>query len=235
MKIKLMSLFVAATAVFSSTSHAVTLSLAGIANTTVGLITLDPDNRAPFPPAAVTDNAGRAAVSGRAIFVSTTDALTGVAASMNALLAVVTSTPGAFDTALTTLIGATTTTDPGIVRNATFAAGVLASTGSVDLGNSGNSTYLFLVAESGGFITGIGAYTGSAVPTTGSVTFNPAFAADGLNVGTSVLSAATTANPPTVPFTQPVSGFQLAAAVPEPSAALLGALGALGLLRRRRN
>jgi hypothetical protein len=33
---------------------------------------------------------------------------------------------------------------------------------------------------------------------------------------------------------QPISGFQLAA-VPEPSAALLGALGALGLLRRRRN
>ncbi|MBJ7284451.1 MAG: PEP-CTERM sorting domain-containing protein, partial [Akkermansiaceae bacterium] len=42
----------------------------------------------------------------------------------------------------------------------------------------------------------------------------------GLGVGTSVGSAVGT------------SGFQL---VPEPSAALLGALGSLGLLRRRRN
>ena len=41
-----------------------------------------------------------------------------------------------------------------------------------------------------------------------------------LGVGTSTYSATGT------------SGFQL---VPEPSAALLGALGALGLLRRRRN
>jgi len=108
----------------------------------------------------------------------------------------------------------------------------MTSTGSVQLGNAANSTYLFLVSEASGIITGIGAYTGSAVPNAGSVTFNPAFAGDSLGIGTSVLAAATT-----TPSVQPVSGFQLksaVAAIPEPSAALLGAIGALVLLRRRR-
>jgi len=220
MKIKVLSIFVAATAAFTATSNAVTVALGGIANTSVGLITLDADGVGSSP---------RATVSGRAIFVSVTDALTGVASSMNTLLASANSTSAAFDTELATLIGATTLTDPGIVRSTTFTNGALTSTGNQELGTVSNKTYLFLVAEAGGFITGIGAYTGSNVPSSGAVTFNPTNAGDTLLVGTSVLAAAT------VSPVQPISGFQLASAVPEPSAALLGALGALGLLRRRRN
>lgn len=220
-----MSLFVAATAALSSTSEAVTLALSGISNTTVGLITLDP-----IESPAVTL---RSAVSGRAIFVSVSTSLSGVATSMNSLLASATSTSAQFDTALATLIGTTNaSTSPGIVRSTTFTSGAMTSTGSVQLGNAANSTYLFLVSEANGVITGIGAYTGSAVPNAGSVTFNPAFAGDSLGIGTSVLAAATT-----TPSVQPVSGFQLksaVAAIPEPSAALLGAIGALVLLRRRR-
>jgi hypothetical protein len=217
MKIKLLSMFVAATAAFTATSNAVTVALAGVANTSVGLVTLDTDGVGSSP---------RAAVSGRAIFVAVTDALTGVSDSMYTLLASATSTPGAFDAALTALIGATSSTDPGIVRSTTFTSGLLSSTGNQALGDIANKTYLFLVAEAGGFITGIGAYTGANVPSTGAVTFNPTNAGDSLLVGTSVLAAAAGG--------QPISGFQLASAVPEPSAALLGALGALGLLRRRR-
>jgi hypothetical protein len=226
MKLKLLSVFVAATAAVTSTSNAVTLSLAGLASTSVGLITLDPDNRAPFPPGSLVDTAPRVTVSGRAIFVSVTDSLTGVAASMNSLLEATTSTGAQFDSALATLIGVTSSTDPGIVRSTTFTNGALSSTGATELGAVGNKTYLFLVAEAGGFITGIGAYTGANVASAGAVTINPTTAGDTLLVGTSVLAAAGGG--------QPISGFQLAAAVPEPSAALLGALGALGLLRRRR-
>jgi len=60
----------------------------------------------------------------------------------------------------------------------------------------------------------------ATVPSLGSVVMNSGSMAD-LGVGTSVYSATGT------------SGFQLAF-VPEPSTALLGMLGALGLLRRRR-
>ncbi len=211
----------AATATFTSTSNAVTVALGGIANSSVGLVTLDTDGAGVLP---------RAAVSGRAIFVSVTDALTGVSDSMNALLASATSTPSQFDTALGLLIGSTTSTDPGVVRSTTFSLGALTSSGNQEMGTLANRTYLFLVAEAGGFITGIGAYTGTNVPAGGAVTFNPANAGDTLSVGTSVLSAAIVGPP-----AQPISGFQLApVTVPEPSAALLGAIGVLGLLRRRR-
>jgi hypothetical protein len=89
---------------------------------------------------------------------------------------------------------------------------------------------MFLVAEAAGFITGIGAYTGPAIPgAPGVLTFNTGNANDSLGVGTSTLIAAGAGGG------GPVSGFQLAAAVPEPSTALLGAFGALALLRRRRN
>lgn len=224
MKTKVLSIFIATTAIFSGTSHAVSLATAVLANTSVGLVTLDPDGDA--------GSAIRTTVNGRFIVISTTTALTGVSASMNALLASSTSTPAQFDVALTSLIGVTNpTTSPGIVRSGAFTGGAITSTGAVELGSSGNTTYLFLVAESAGFITGIGSYVGPAVPTAGSITLNPAFVGDTLGVGTSVLSAAIVGPP-----AQPVSGFQLspALAVPEPSAALLGVLGALGLLRRRR-
>ncbi|MBU6171831.1 MAG: hypothetical protein KGQ87_10140 [Verrucomicrobia bacterium] len=201
MKTKLFAMFMAVTAVSTAVSSAVSVTVAGIANSSVGFVTLNGNN-----------------VSGRAIFVSTGTALTNVSTTFASLLNSTTTTPAAFDSSLSTLIGAGS---PGIIRSTTFTSGVLASSGAVEAGSIGNLTYLFLVSEASGYVTGIGAYTGPAVPSLGAVTYNPTNAGDTLAVGTSVKSGS--------------SGFQLAAAVPEPSAALLGALGALGLLRRRRN
>jgi hypothetical protein len=232
MKTKLYSIFAACTVLASTNSYGVTLTGTIIANTSVGLITLDGDNTAPFPPGSLINDYDRAAVSGRAIIVSVTNALNeaNVKSSMELLLSSTTSTGSNFDSSLSALITAVNTVDsssnPGVVRSANFTNGAITSGASSQYGSASNKTYLFLVAENGGFITGIGAYTGSNVPATGSLTFNPAFCGDTLGVGTSVLTAASGG--------QPISGFQLAA-VPEPSAALLGALGALGLLRRRRN
>ena len=109
------------------------------------------------------------------------------------------------------------TNDPGSVRSVGFTAGALASSVQVDFGAVGNKTYLWLQSTDG---SAYGLYSGIAVPSSGAVTFNSATSGD--LIGTSVYSANGT------------SGFQLVSSVPEPSAALLGALGVLGLLRRRR-
>lgn len=227
MRIKLITTLFAATAALTSISNGVTVTVAGFANSTVGLVTLDTDGAGPNL---------RTTVTGQAIFVSVTNELTGLAASMQSLLATNTSTITSFNTALNSLITGTNTvsagTNPGIIAGAsrTFTNGAIspATITGREGGSAGNITYLFLVAEQAGFITGIGAYTGPSIPSlAGTLTFNPTNAND-IGVGTSVLAAATTSP------VQPISGFQLAAAVPEPSAALLGAIGALGLLRRRR-
>lgn len=229
MKLKLLTTIFATTAALSSISNAVTVTVAGFANASVGLITVD------------TDGAGsnaRAVASGSVIFVSVTTALTNasISESMNTLLASTTSTKSQFDTSLNSLISGSNTiaaaTNPGIILGAgrAFTDGAISppTVTNREGGSAGNFTYLFLVAEQAGFITGIGAYTGPSIPSiAGTLTFNPTSSND-IGVGTSVLAAATT-NP-----TQPISGFQLAAAIPEPSAALLGAFGALGLLSRRR-
>lgn len=200
MKTKLIATIIAATAALANVSHAVTVNLAGIANATTGLITLD---------GSVT--------SGRAIFVSTTgaDVRNGGNAAFQSILTMGGSSAD-FDAALTTLIDATSATSPGIVREVSFVDGVLLSTGPQELGNVGNFTHLFLVSESGGSVSGIGAYTGPDVPPLGAVTINANTAGDEIGIGTST------------------GGFQLVAVVPEPSVALLGMLGALGLVRRRR-
>jgi hypothetical protein len=206
MKLKHFCIIVATTAALTVASSAVTVSLIGVANASAGLITLN-----------------GTAVSGRAIFVTTTgsDVRDGAFASLSPLLLNPGLTSANFDSALATLIGTTTAASPGIVRSVNFSNGVLASNATQEMGDAGNLTHLFLVAESGTDVLGFGAYTGGNVPTLGSVTFTPATAGDGIGIGTSVLNSG--------------SGFQLAAVIPEPSAALLGALGALGLLRRRRN
>jgi hypothetical protein len=230
MRLKLITTLLAASAALTSISSGVTVTVAGFANTTVGLVTLDKDGAGPEL---------RAAVSGQAIFVSVTTALTGVSASMETLLGSTTSTMAQFNTALGSLISAgnviEASTNPGIIAGAsrTFTNGAIspATVTGRQGGSAGNFTYLFLVAEEAGFITGIGAYTGPSIPSlAGTLTFNPTNANDGLGVGTSILAAATTGP------VQPISGFQLAPvnAIPEPSTMLLGALGALGLLRRRR-
>jgi hypothetical protein len=204
-------------------SNAVTVSLAGIANGSVGFVTLanPPLTSIPMP-------------SGRAIFVSVTNSLANVDTALLPLLNSTTTSSATFDTTLASVIAASNpslspTTNPGIVRTANFTLGALATTGSIELGNTGNRTYLFLVAESGGVVQGIGAYAGSQVPSSGAVTFNPTFASD-LGVGTSIFAAASGSGPTATN----ASGFQLLSAVPETSTTLLGALGALAMLRRRR-
>lgn len=200
-KLSLVAIMVATTAALSGVSSAVTLSLTGLSTSATGLITLSGNT-----------------VSGRAIFVSTTADIS--ASTFNLLSPLLTgeTSSAEFDAALASAIGTTTGGSPGIIRTATFTNGALTSTGTAEFGDVGNKTYMFLVAESAGNVSGFGSYTGANAPSLGAVTFNPGTAGDSIGIGTSV------------------SGFQLAPVVgiPEPSAALLGAIGALGLLRRRR-
>lgn len=93
---------------------------------------------------------------------------------------------------------------------------------------AGNGTTLenstqFLVAKSATQF----AAADDSVPTAISVVFRP----DNSTVlfGSTVPDMKTTSSDSSI-----TAGFQMAAPIPEPSAALLGALGALGLLRRRR-
>ncbi|MEK7953506.1 PEP-CTERM sorting domain-containing protein [Luteolibacter soli] len=175
-----------ATAATIGAANAVSVTLTGIANTSVGLVT-----------------AGTSAtlLSGNAYFYSTAVDLT------VAQVAGIT-TRAAFEA----LIGA----DPGAVRGpVAFTAGAFTSSAATEMGAVGNNTYLFL--ESAG---GFGIFQGPTVPSLGAVTMNPANMIEDLK-GTSTLTNVSGTN----------SGFQL---VPEPSIALLGALGVFGLIRRRR-
>lgn len=123
---------------------------------------------------------------------------------------------------VTTLAGfdALLANDPGLVRAAVaFTNGTLLSSAATNLGDAGNRIYVWI--DAGADETrSWGAYKGVLVPAVGALSLTSATLTD-LGQGTSVYAATGT------------SGFQLAS-VPEPSAALLGALGALGLLRRRR-
>lgn len=109
------------------------------------------------------------------------------------------------------------TADPGAVRsNVAFTNGAVTSSAVTELGAVGNRIYVWIQSNDG---VHWGAYKGITVPALGSVVINSASVTD-IGAGTSVYSATGT------------SGFQLS--TPEPSTALLGAIGALGLLRRRR-
>jgi len=112
------------------------------------------------------------------------------------------------------------TNDPGVVRsNLTVTNGALTSAAQSEIGAVGNNLYLWLQSTDGGLY---GLYKSSAdVPSLGTVSITSATMGD--LIGTSVFSG--------TPGTSSASGFQL---VPEPSVALLGMLGALGFLRRRR-
>lgn len=124
-------------------------------------------------------------------------------------------------TGVTTLsqFAALLATDPGSVRSVGFTNGALTSSAATEVGASGNRMYVWMQSTDG---NSYGAFKGNAlVPSVGAISLTSATLGD-LGIGTSVYSATGT------------SGFQLAS-VPEPSAALLGAIGALGLLRRRRN
>ena len=112
------------------------------------------------------------------------------------------------------------TFDPGAVRsNIAFTNGAVVSSGALELGAVGNRMYLWMSSADG---LSYGAFKGIVVPALGSVVMNSGSLTD-LGVGTSTYSATGT------------SGFQIGPleSCPEPSAALLTALGALGLLRRR--
>ena len=110
------------------------------------------------------------------------------------------------------------TSNPGQLRNVAFTAGAVTSSVAIEAGAAGNNSYLWLQSTDG---SSYGLYQGATVPSVGALTFNPATTSD--LIGTSVFSPTGT------------SGFQLAfSAVPETSTALLGSMGALVLLRRRR-
>lgn len=117
------------------------------------------------------------------------------------------------------LIGA----DPGVVRsNLAINNGALQSTGAAELGAVGNNLYLWLQSTDGSLF---GLYKSNAdVPTLGTVTLSSATMGDLIGTSTFAGTAGTAT----------ASGFQLVAAIPEPSVALLGALGLFGLVRRRR-
>lgn len=108
--------------------------------------------------------------------------------------------------------------DPGVVRSSiAFTNGAVTSPGAVELGAVGNKTYVWMNSTDS---KSYGLFQGPNVPSLGAVTLNSATMTEDL-IGKSTYAAAGT------------SGFQLAS-VPEASTALLGVLGALGLLRRRR-
>ncbi|MGD9418766.1 MAG: PEP-CTERM sorting domain-containing protein [Verrucomicrobiota bacterium JB025] len=201
MKTKVFASMLTAFALFTGASQAVTVSLIGVANSATGLITAD-----------------GTAVSGYAVFVSTTGS--GVADGAASMLTEYVNNGGTysdFQTSLTSLIGTTSSTSPGIVATTTFTDGVMLYNVANEMGDAGNDTVLFLVAtDASDSLVAVGGYTGSDVPPLGAVNFSPVTSADGIGVGTSE------------------SGFQIVSVVPEPSAALLGAFGLLGLLRRRR-
>ncbi|MEK7951594.1 PEP-CTERM sorting domain-containing protein [Luteolibacter soli] len=206
-KLKLIALATLFTAALSGTSSAVNVTITGVANTLLGQI-------------KSTDGT---VLSGRAIFISSTGTAVadGAAAALAPFLGGASWTSAQFDQALATLVGTPTAGSPGIVRTATFVNGSLTSSGAAELGDVGNNTYLFLVAESAGMVTAVGAFTGNAVPSLGAVTINPNTAGDSPGVGTS----------PFISSSNPGNGFYL---VPEPSTALLGLAGLTLAFRRRR-
>ena len=108
--------------------------------------------------------------------------------------------------------------DPGVVRsNIAFTNGAVTSSGSTELGAVGNKTYVWFNSADAKFF---GLFQGANVPALGAVTLNSNTMTEDL-IGTSTYTATGT------------SGFQLVS-IPEPSALLLGAIGALCMARRRR-
>jgi hypothetical protein len=205
MKLKIIAIAATSLVALTEVSNAVTLSIIGVANTSLGLVTL---NSVAVP-------------TGRAIFVTTTTDITLTANAALASLLGPRETPlsvADFNTTLATLIGTTSATSPGILLDYAMTGGLIAVNTPRDVGNSGNIGTLFITSESGGNVLGFGAYGRLVAPATGSMVFNPT------TLNTNMIGTSTT-------------GFQLApvvVAIPEPSAALLGAIGVLGLLRRRR-
>lgn len=146
MKLIKTSLFAAVLAGLLSfgSAQAVTVTLAGIANTTVGL---------------VTEGATNVLGTGTARFYSSSVDL-GVS-DLEGILAA--SDPLAF-------FESKISADPGAVRGPiAFTNGALSTTGPTELGAVANKTYLFLSTP--GFV---GVFQGTNVPSVGAVTFNPA-------------------------------------------------------------
>lgn len=111
--------------------------------------------------------------------------------------------------------------DPGLVRGSVaYTNGAMTSSGNVEMGAAGNNTYLLFISSDGLWV---GAFQNIDAPSVGTIVMNPASMTEDL-VGTSTLTNVSGTN----------SGFALVTVVPEPSIALLGALGVFGLIRRRR-
>ena len=156
--------------------------------------------------------------SGRAIFVSTfyTDIPGGAKAAFEPYFDNPTWTSAQFDEVLNTFIGPISIDSPGIVRTDPFTDGVLNTPFSrTEVGMNFSTVCLILVAESGGFVTGLGVYSGPRIVPNGPMIFNTSTAQDTAGVGTSE------------------NGFQLTP-VPEPTIAILGLARAALAARRRR-
>lgn len=146
MKLIKTSLFAAVLAGVLSfgSAQAVTVTLAGIANTSVGLITEGATN--------VLGN-GTVRFYSSSVDLGVSD-LEGILTAANPL--------AFFESKISA--------DPGAVRGPlAFTNGALSTTGPTELGAVGNKTYLFI--NSGSFY---GVFQGTNVPSVGAVTFNPA-------------------------------------------------------------
>lgn len=200
------SFAILATLAFShGMANAVTLATNIFANaTTAGLVTTTLDG---------TPAAPRSTVSGSAYLYSSSVQIT-------ALQVTTVTSRAQFEELLITNGGTA-------LRTTTITNGAITplsgTDANLDVGAAGNNVYVWMQNTAG---TTYGLFQSADVPNLGSLNITPT-SATGDWIGTSVLSAAGT-DPVT-----PISGWQLYS-IPEPSAALLGALGALGLLRRRR-
>ncbi len=147
------------------TANAVSLTVVGIANTTVGFITED-----------VSDTL----VTGTAKFYSTSTELG--ANDVSGILGA--ADPFVFFSGLI----ATGATSPGEFRSTSFTVGNLLSNSASELGDAGNKTYIVLASSDN---SSIGVYQGINVPAIGVVNINPSSITEDL-VGTSLLQAVNT-------------------------------------------
>ncbi len=168
MKIKAIT-FVLAIAASVSNSSAVTVTLAGVTNQSVGLIT---------------EGLSDTLVTGGARFYSTSvdlapSDITGILGSADFI--------GSFEG----LLGPSTAASPGNVRGpVAFANGALTSVGPQEMGDVGNKTYIVLANGDNSFV---GVYQGQNVPGAGAVNFNPSTITEDL-LGTSAAQLVNTTN-----------------------------------------
>ena len=233
MKIKLISLaaFIAA---LSLANGAVTFSIANYtssSNGPNGLVIVGASG------AAVPDGTAFAAIG---TFAIVPNWATATASSLSSTFNFADATSVAFNTVRPGLFnGQDYNSATNIYSTGTKGTGLVGTTGYIFVGNNANlalSTAVAIFTSGTNFTAPDGAnnaiYTISLTSATSSLMFGTL-----TPMNTTAVGGITAGQPNTASTTPFVNGVQLVAAnaVPEPSAVLLGAIGALGLLRRRRN